>query len=118
MDLTSRTAQLCVAGNAAEFERRLDAARALFQQAWDSATNDYEASIAAHYIAHLATDPASALRWDIEALRRARLDQRAAEFLPSLYVSLASSFEKVGNSAEARRYFELAAELGLHHHSD
>jgi hypothetical protein len=31
-------------GNQAEFERRLEDARALFLQAWDVATNDYEAS--------------------------------------------------------------------------
>ena len=115
LDLNSRTAELCMAGNRAEFERRLDDARTLFSQAWDAATDDYEASIAAHYVAHLEPDPTAALEWDVEALRRARLDPRAGEFLPSLYVSLGGSYERVGDSVEARRYFDLAAELGLVH---
>jgi hypothetical protein len=104
-----------MAGNRAEFERRLEDARALFSQAWDAATDDYEASMAAHYVAHLEPDPAAALEWDVEALRRARLDARAGEFLPSLYVSLGGSYERVGDIVEARRYFDLAAELGLVH---
>ncbi|MHB8868083.1 MAG: hypothetical protein ACYC6T_02485 [Thermoleophilia bacterium] len=113
--MSSRTAELCMAGTRAEFERRLADARALFSQAWDAATNDYEASMAAHYVAHLEPDPATALEWDIEALRRARLDERANEFLPSLFVALGGSYERVGNVVEAQRYYDVAAELGLVH---
>jgi tetratricopeptide (TPR) repeat protein len=115
LDLSSRTAELCMAGNQAEFERRLENARALFSQAWDAATNDYEASMAAHYVAHLEPDPTAALEWDVEALRRARLDARASELLPSLYVSLGGAYKRIGDIVEARRYFDLAAELGLVH---
>jgi hypothetical protein len=115
LDLTSQTARLCMAGNQAEFERRLADARALFSQAWDAATDDYEASMAAHYVAHLEPDPATALAWDLEALRRGLMDDRAAEFLPSLYVSLGASYERMGDAVEAKRYFDLAAELGLVH---
>lgn len=104
-----------MAGTQAEFDRRLDDARDLFAQAWHAATDDYEASMAAHYVAHLEPDAAAALEWDLEALRRARLDDRAAEFLPSLYVSLGGSYERVGDLAHAREYFELAEGLGLVH---
>jgi hypothetical protein len=118
LDLSSRTALLCMAGTQAEFDRRLEDARDLFVQAWDAATDDYEASMAAHYVAHLEPDPAAALEWDLEALRRARLDERVSEFLPSLYVSLGGSFERVGNAAQARKYFDLAAALGLAHQAE
>jgi hypothetical protein len=118
LDLSSRTAQLCMAGIQAEFDRPLEDARDLFAQAWDSATDDYEASMAAHYAAHLEPDPATALEWDLEALRRARLDERTSEFLPSLCVSLGVSFERVGDAAQAREYFELAAALGLVHQAE
>ncbi len=87
MDLTSQTAWLCMAGIQAEFERRLADARALFSQAWDTGTDNYEASMAAHYVAHLEPDPATALAWDLEALRRGLMDDRAVEFMPSLCVS-------------------------------
>jgi hypothetical protein len=115
LDLTSRTARLCMAGNQAEFERRLVDARALFSQAWDAATDDYEASIAAHYVAHLEPDPAAAHAWDLEALRRGLMDDRATEFMPSLYVSLGGSYERMGDAVEAQKYFDLAAGLGLVH---
>jgi hypothetical protein len=115
LDLTNETVRLCTAGNQAEFERRLADARVLFSQAWDAATDDYEASIAAHYVAHLEPDPATALAWDREALRRGLMDDRAAEFLSSLYVSLGGAYERVGDTVEAKNYFDLAAELGLVH---
>jgi hypothetical protein len=115
LDLTSQTARLCIAGNQAEFERRLGDAHALFAQAWDAETDDYEATIAAHYIAHLEPDPATALAWDLEALRRGLMDDRSAEFMPSLYVSLGGSHERVGDAVQANKYFDMAAELGLVH---
>ena len=115
MDLSSRTAELCIAGTKAEFERRLDEARALFAQAWDAATNDYEASMAAHYVAHLESDPAAALEWHVEALRLARLAPHTLEFLPSLYVSLGGAYEQAGDVDLARQYFDLAADHGLVH---
>ena len=107
-----------MAGTQAEFDHRLEDARDLFAEAWDVATDDYEASMAAHYVAHLEPDLATALEWDLEALRRARLDERATEFLPSLYVSLGGSFERVGDAARAREYFDSAAALGLVHRSE
>jgi hypothetical protein len=75
----------------------------------------YEASMAAHYVAHLEPNPATALAWDFEALRRGLMDDRATEFMPSLYVSLGGSYERMGDVVEAERYFDLAAELGLVH---
>lgn len=118
MDLSSPTAQLCMAGTQAEFDRRLEDARRLFAEAWDAATDDYEAAMASHYVAHLEPDPTIALDWDLEALRRALLDQRTSEFLPSLYVSLGRAFQRVGNAAESQRYFALAAKLGLVHQAE
>ena len=75
----------------------------------------FSASIAAHYVAHLEPDPASALAWDREALRRGLMDDRAAEFMPSFYVSLGGSYERMGNAVEAKKCFDLAAALGLVH---
>lgn len=115
VDVSSRTAQLCIAGTHAEFERRLDDARALYGQAWDAATNDYEASMAAHYVAHLEPDLAAALEWELEALRRARLDPRTDDFLPSLYLSLGGAYERLGDLDRACEFFDLAAQLGAVH---
>lgn len=119
MDTNSRTTQLCIAGTQAEYARRLDDARRLYREAWDAAADDYDACIAAHYIAHLEADSAQALRWNLEALSRAeRVPERTAEFLASLYVNLGRSYELLGDLAEAERYYGLAAEHGLVHHSE
>jgi len=116
VDIDSRTARLCIAGTQAEYARDLDAARRLFAQAWDAAVDDYDAAMAAHYIAHLEPDPDEALRWNMVALERGRRDSRAESFMGSLLVSLGGSYEAVGQLAEAERYFALAADRGVEHH--
>jgi hypothetical protein len=115
MDLDSRTALLCIEGTRAEFDRRIDAARSLFLAAWEARADDYDAAMAAHYVAHLETDPTEALRWHVLALEHARLDDRSAEFIGSLLVSLGGAFETVGDAAEAERYFWLASQQGVQH---
>ena len=51
MDLTNPVIQLCIDGTRAEFEHRIEDARVLYQQAWEAHTGDYDACIAAHYVA-------------------------------------------------------------------
>jgi hypothetical protein len=115
MDLASRSAQLCIAGTQAEFERRIDDARRLFLAAWEARTGDYDAAMAAHYVAHLEPDPRDALRWHVLALEHARRDDRSAEFMGSLLVSLGGAYAAIGDAAQAERCFELAAQHGVQH---
>jgi hypothetical protein len=115
MDISGKTAQLCILGTQAEFERRLDDARALFSQAWDNAVDDYDRAIAAHYIAHLEPNDGVANRWDQVALEHAGRDGRAAEFVGSLLVSLGGSFERLGEKEKAGYYFAEAARHGVTH---
>jgi len=113
MDTSNPIIQLCMEGCRAEFERRLDDARHLYQQAWDAHTDDYEACIAAHYVARFQESPEEALRWNQVALERADLvnDERVREFYPSLYLNMGKSHETLGDPLEAQRYFKLAADL-------
>ena len=62
-------------------------------------------------------NPHETLRWNQIALERANAaaDERVEPFYASLYVNLGHSHEKLGNLTEARRFYKLAAELGLHH---
>ena len=117
MDLTNPILQLCLQGTEAEYQHRPDDARALYWQAWDSATDDYEACIAAHYVARFQDTPEETFHWNQEALIRANAvnDERVKAFYPSLYVNMGKSYELLGNLEEARRYYDLAAELGLEH---
>ena len=118
MQLDSRTTKLCIAGTQAEFSRDIESARRLFSDAWDAAADDCDAAMAAHYVAHLAPDPHEALRWNLIALERGRLDPRAESFMGSLLVSLGGSYEALGQTSEAEHYFALASERGVAHHRE
>jgi hypothetical protein len=117
MDLTNPVIQLCMDGSRAEFEHRLEDARALYQQAWEARTDDYEACIAAHYVARFQDSPEENLRWNKLALDHAEAvhDERVTDFYPSLYLNLGRAHETLGNQAEAQKYYNLAADLGFIH---
>jgi hypothetical protein len=120
MDTNNPVIQLCMQGVRAEFEGRLGAARNLYQQAWDISQDDYQACIAAHYVARFQETPEERLRWNQEALHCANRieDGSVEEFFPSLYLNLGRSYEVLGNPAEAQRYYDLAAQLGVVHQVD
>ena len=120
MDLNNPVIKLCLGGSRAEFAGRPDEARALYLQAWQAARDDFEACVAAHYMARFQEDPQMDLQWNQEALIRAEAvgDERVRSFYPSLYVNLGRAHERLGNWAEARRYYQLAAELGLVHQTE
>jgi hypothetical protein len=120
MDLDNPVVSLCLEGSRAEFEGRPAEARTLYEQAWQAAQDDYEACIAAHYVARFQDSPQETLHWNQEALRRAEAvsDGRAQSFLPSLYLNLGRSYELLGQATEAARYYGLAAGLGYVHQPD
>ena len=112
MDPENPIVKLCAEGMAAEAEGRHDDARALFQRAWDGSTDDYEACIAAHYLARHQPNPEETLRWNRESLDRAERvgDDRVAGFYPSLYLNMGHAYETLGDRVSAGRYYDLAAE--------
>lgn len=120
MDLSNPVIQLCIQGSRAEFEHRLEDARSLYQQAWEARTDNYDACIAAHYVARFQDSVEESLRWNQLALKHADAvnDDRVKDFYPSLYLSLGRSHELMGNQAEAQRYYEFAAALGVVHQPD
>jgi toxin ParE1/3/4 len=114
------SAKLCIKGIQAEFEHKLDDARNLYRDALNTAIDDYDSCIAAHYIAHLEENPESALKWNLEALARAQLvnDNRVEGFYASLFVNIGKSFELLGDLEQAQHYYTLAKEHGLSHEPD
>ena len=117
MDLNNPVVRLCAEGTQAEFDGRIDDARALYMQAWETARDDFEACVAAHYMARRQSNPEVTLRWNEVALERANAaaDDRVQPFYSSIYVNLGHAHETLGNLDEARRFYKLAAELGLQH---
>ena len=120
IDTHNPVVKLCMAGTQAEFHGRLDEARACYQMAWESARDDYEACIAAHYMARVQRDAQEVFHWNQEALNRADQsgNDRVKEFYPSLYLNMGKSYELLGNHVEAQRFYTLAADLGFVHQSE
>ncbi len=117
MDTENPVIAFCIQGTQAEYANRPEDARALYRQAWDAAQNDYEACVAAHYLARLQENPKQALHWNQVALARAESagDARVGNFYPSLYVNLGRAHETLGHLRQARDFYRRAAQLGLEH---
>ncbi len=102
-DLSNPVVALCVAG--IQVEGNKPEALALYEQAWAARTDDFDASIAAHYLARLQETADQTLRWNEVALEHAdRLaDPRIGALLPSLCLNLAESYRLAGRIDDARR---------------
>jgi hypothetical protein len=110
IDPNNPVVRLCADGMQAEGEGRLDDARALFARAWETSTSDYEACIAAHYLARHEATEEGRLTWNAEALRRAERagGESLRSFLPSLLLNLGHSHEMLGELVTARTHYERA----------
>ena len=111
MDPNNPVVKLCAAGMQAEAEGRPNDALLLFLQAWQQSTDDYEACVAAHYVARHQKTPQESLRWNQESLDRADAvnEERVRDFYPSLYLNMGKSYEDIGDRREACRNYQLAA---------
>ncbi|MFC9424414.1 hypothetical protein [Streptomyces sp. NPDC056987] len=111
MDPENPVVRLCAQGMRAETEGRADEARALYLRAWEAAENDYDACVAAHYLARHQPTPQETLRWNQECLTRADRvgDDRVRGFYASLHGNIARALLDLGRPEEARTHFESAA---------
>jgi hypothetical protein len=101
IDPTNRVVALCAEGMAREGVA--GEAKRLFEQAWEERSDDFEAAIAAHFVARHQPTAEETLRWNRLAVQHAELvpDGRAAGFLASLYLNLADAHETVGERESA-----------------
>ena len=109
IDADSLTAQLCVAGMTVDGDPV--AARAYFDRAWEARRDDYDASVAAHFVARHQPTAADTLRWNQVAVEHAHAvpGGRAHPLLASLYLNLGDSYLAVGRTTDA----VVAAERGF-----
>jgi hypothetical protein len=108
IDPNNPVVALCAAGMAVDGDA--DAARQLFEEAWALRCDDYDACIAAHFLARHQPTPESRLEWNGLAARHAEAltDERAREFKASLYLNLADAHLAVGNRGEAEEAVDRA----------
>ena len=110
IDPENAVMKLCQEGMGAEAQGRLDDARQLFEQAWEARQNDFEACVAAHYVARHQETPQDTLYWNQQALTYAQaVNQEAVRgFYASLYLNLGWSYEQLGELAQAKAQYALA----------
>jgi tetratricopeptide (TPR) repeat protein len=109
MDPNNPVVKLCAEGMQVEDEGRIEQAQQLFLHAWEMCEDDFDACIAAHFVArHRA--PQERLHWNQLALRHADAvnDERVYGFYPSLYLNMGWSHEQLGELAQATNYYKLA----------
>jgi hypothetical protein len=114
IDPENPVVRLCAEGIAAEGQGQHEVAAALYREAWAIHTDDYEACIAAHYLAREQETLQDSLKWNQLALDHALAvtDDRIAGFLPSLYLNLGWSHEVLEDPVTARAcYLEGVARL-------
>jgi hypothetical protein len=101
IDPNNPVVALCAEGMAIEGDT--DAARRLFEEAWAARRDDYDACIAAHFLARHQPTVEGRLEWNALAARHAEAvtGERAREFKASLYLNLADAHLAAGNRAEA-----------------
>ncbi|MEU5718535.1 hypothetical protein AB0G71_22660 [Streptomyces sp. NPDC020403] len=111
MDPSNPVVRLCSQGVQAEAEGRDIDARSLFERAWETAGDDYEACVAAHYLARHQPTPEQTLHWNQECLNRADLvgDDRVTGFYASLHVNMAKAYGDLDEPGRAREHYQLAA---------
>ena len=82
-----------------------------FERAWSLRVDDYDASIAAHYLARVQPDTRSTLEWNERALSHARRcpPEQVRGFMPSLHLNLGKSYEDTGDLARAAASYAHAA---------
>ena len=101
IDPTNPVVALCAEGMAAEGTPA--EARRLFERAWAARRDDFDAAVAAHFLARHQPTAEETLRWNARAVRHAEAvaDGRAAGLLASLYLNLGDAQANVGDVAEA-----------------
>ena len=112
IDPTNPVVALCAEGMA--IEGAPAEAVQLFERAWAMRRDDFDAAIAAHFLARHQPTPAATLHWNALAVRHAEAvnDGRATGLLASLYLNLGAAQADVGDvAASAEAVSHAAAHL-------
>src|SRR3954463_10767604 len=108
MNPNNPVVKLCAQGIEIEMKGCRDEARSLYLQAWELRQDDFDACVAAHYVARHQETAAEALRWNELALTHAASASADSvrSFYPSLYLNLGKSYEDLWDVSRARELYE------------
>ncbi|NLY80957.1 MAG: NAD(+)--rifampin ADP-ribosyltransferase [Lysinibacillus sp.] len=102
--------KLCISGMELEESGNSEGAITMFHKAWDEATDDYERFIASYHIARIQKSVTDKLKWMETSLQCALKinDDNVKSAYPTLYLHIAKCYEKLGDSENAKRNYELS----------
>ncbi|HEY1040139.1 MAG TPA: rRNA adenine methyltransferase [Bacteroidia bacterium] len=109
-DPNNNIVKLCAEGMNLEGKGKSQEAAALFLQAWNEASNDFEKFTSAHYVARHQKTVSDKLKWDEIALSFALKtnDEQLKGAYPSLYLNIAKCYEDLEDFSNARINYDLA----------
>lgn len=83
---------------------------AMFQKAWNEATDDYEKFIAAYHLARLQKNSTDKLKWMETSLQCAQNtnDDNVKSAYSTLYANIAQCYEELCDSGNAKIHYELS----------
>lgn len=107
VDTNDPVVQFCAQGIQEEMTGNATAAAELYTKAWNAKSTDYQACIAAHYMARIQTTHQDVLHWNLLALQHAEQvgEDDVSAFYPSLYLNVGKSYEDLGDVAEANKFY-------------
>lgn len=102
--------KLCLQGMELEGQGRPEEASAVFLQAWNKATEDFEKFLAAHYVTRHQKSAADKLKWLETSLQLAQKinNDYTKGIFSSLYLNIAQCSEELGDLDGAKKNYELA----------
>lgn len=102
--------KFCLQGMNLEDMGNPEEAGKIFHQAWNEAEDDFEKFLAAHFVARHQENASDKLKWFETALEFALKvnDDATKSALPTLYSNIAESYEKLNDSENAKKNYDLA----------
>ncbi len=102
--------KICMSGMGLEDCGNSEGAIAMFHKAWHEATDDYERFIASYHLARIQKSITDKLKWMETSLQCALKinDDNVKSAYSTLYLNIAKCYEELGDSANAKRNYELS----------
>ncbi|MDD4688914.1 MAG: NAD(+)--rifampin ADP-ribosyltransferase [Eubacteriales bacterium] len=109
-DPNNTVIQLCMMGMNREDSGKPEDAAALFNKAWNEATDDYEKFIATYHLARQQKGATDKLKWLGTSLQCAQNinDDNVKSAYPTLYLKIAKCYEELCDYDNAKRNHELS----------
>ncbi len=109
-DPRNKSVKSCLQGMALEDDGKMDDASTIFNNVFDTASNDFERYLASYYIARNKVNIEEKLIWFKKALELATHidDVATTSALSKIYSEISNCYRELSNEDDAKKYLELS----------